>query len=996
LTSIFITFFAKNRLLRIKLPFFSLIIDSAWRKAKTLKCLYCGKGLWPLRGLIDSDFCSRPHRQKYHDRVRKALDRLPQFESTTHQPVGMSGFVAAGPNALTRAVAKAGSGGDTWQPAVSSPFVPGLPAPSEPALVEGSFSGYTPEAIARNTPRVASEIAAQDFAQMAEMGELSARLHRTHGALAVARALETPARIALRPILLPAKPYHSAAGLAMVLTGTARHATLSIQAAGLRAAGFRTHATQPNVRPVKPAGADSAILPAPPVISIAAFTPSRMAPALPESAAREIRPAVQVGGARAVAKQTLEISAIPLALPSQTPRTPTEVSSASELAFVLPELAFHAGGHVHSEHPADWQFKVNGFATDEKQSRVASAEPAILGFAGLSIQPAQASRLFACEPLAWQISTQGAVPQSAFQPRLQASEAAFRLTPPAARTWKCSPVAALDPALTANAFALQLPDLSASKRLPLVPSALSADLMPGHADAFGPQTKIGETLLPRGTGWFPMEAKSVLPATPVLGPCAPVSAGFTPAANLGAKKSAAGLTNNSAESMNPALPIQFPAIATQYHSGPAFSVVEPNSAPGDGAPVVTDQFAQGPLRTGEVSLALPQFPAMGAASTQPRMAQGPMDAVGQVSAFAVTTVHVPEIRISIGQVLTATPARVDLRPAAPKIGMPREIDWQPLLVALRLPVIEHRLYPLALKIAAPEQENHTTIVTETVTASAQQTPDRILPITTELKKKPWRERIPKSTYQWARGMAAAVAIVSFLWFGASQVKLSDGSGPRQWVASTLQQRAAYESEDNFHAGLAGWNGAANFAKTWSFDKEGFMRPGKLALYKPSKDMTDYRLEFLAQVERKSVAWAFRATDEQNYYAMKLKVAQQNSPRVMASLVRYVVVDGAKGVEVERPLQMMLHNNRPYRVQVDVKGNQFSTSVEGQLVDTWSDDKLRAGAVGFFAESGDKARLYWMRISKNTDFLGRLCAILAPGGLPGIWMPFVMPPMPAQE
>ena len=104
--------------------------------------------------------------------------------------------------------------------------------------------------------------------------------------------------------------------------------------------------------------------------------------------------------------------------------------------------------------------------------------------------------------------------------------------------------------------------------------------------------------------------------------------------------------------------------------------------------------------------------------------------------------------------------------------MPREIDWQPLQVALRLPVIEHRLYPLALKIALSEPENHTTIVTETVKATTQAAPERILPITTELKKKPWQERIPKSTYKWAQGMAAAVAIASFLWFGASQVKLS--------------------------------------------------------------------------------------------------------------------------------------------------------------------------------------------------------------------------------
>ena len=305
-----------------------------------MKCLYCGKGLWPLRGLIDSDFCSRLHRQKYHDRVRKALDRLPQFENTTpHHPVGMSGFVAAGPNAYTTAAAKAASG-DTWQP-VSSAFVPKIQEPREPALAEGSFSGYTPEAIVRNTPKVAAEIAAQDFSQTSEMGELTARLH-THGALAIARALEAPAKIALRPILLPAKPYHSATGVAM-LTGTTRPKTMSVQAAGLRAAGFRTSTRRPSVRPVTPAGTGAAILPAPPVISIAPFSTARMAPALPESAAREIRPVVQIGSTRAVAKQTLEISAIPLSLPAQTPRTP-EVSSASSWHLCCPNwLSTQAG-----------------------------------------------------------------------------------------------------------------------------------------------------------------------------------------------------------------------------------------------------------------------------------------------------------------------------------------------------------------------------------------------------------------------------------------------------------------------------------------------------------------------------------------------------------------------------------------------------------------------------------------------------------------------------
>jgi hypothetical protein len=73
---------------------------------------------------------------------------------------------------------------------------------------------------------------------------------------------------------------------------------------------------------------------------------------------------------------------------------------------------------------------------------------------------------------------------------------------------------------------------------------------------------------------------------------------------------------------------------------------------------------------------------------------------------------------------------------------------------------------------------------------------------------------------------------------------------------------------------------------------------------------------------------------------------------------------------------MVHNNRPMQVDVDVQGNKLVTSIDGQLVDTWIDDTLAAGGIGFFSEAGERARLYWMTISKNEDFLGRICAYVA--------------------
>src|SRR5262249_43031080 len=71
---------------------FSYIMKTASRKGViVVRCQYCGKNLWPLRGLFDEDFCSRDHRQRYHERVRKALEHLPKGQPTP-RPNGIAGF----------------------------------------------------------------------------------------------------------------------------------------------------------------------------------------------------------------------------------------------------------------------------------------------------------------------------------------------------------------------------------------------------------------------------------------------------------------------------------------------------------------------------------------------------------------------------------------------------------------------------------------------------------------------------------------------------------------------------------------------------------------------------------------------------------------------------------------------------------------------------------------------------------------------------------------
>jgi hypothetical protein len=67
------------------------------------------------------------------------------------------------------------------------------------------------------------------------------------------------------------------------------------------------------------------------------------------------------------------------------------------------------------------------------------------------------------------------------------------------------------------------------------------------------------------------------------------------------------------------------------------------------------------------------------------------------------------------------------------------------------------------------------------------------------------------------------------------------------------------------------------------------------------------------------------------------------------------------------------------------------------VDSWTDDVLKVGGVGFFSEAGESARLYWMRVSKNEDWLGRICAYLSSGSgtdTADLWRGEV-PPVPSQ-
>jgi hypothetical protein len=191
------------------------------------------------------------------------------------------------------------------------------------------------------------------------------------------------------------------------------------------------------------------------------------------------------------------------------------------------------------------------------------------------------------------------------------------------------------------------------------------------------------------------------------------------------------------------------------------------------------------------------------------------------------------------------------------------------------------------------------------------------------------------------------------------------------VRAYLRERSEVLIEDNFFSGLSGWDGGPEWANEWAYGAAGFVQPRKLALLQASLPLADYRMEFVGQIENKSLCWVFRAADLNNYYAMKITIAKPG-PLPLGAIVHYTVVDGVAVDQVQLPLPLSIRNDTLYHVETSAQQDRFTTSINGQVVDTFSDQRHPNGGVGLFSGPGESSRVLWVRVVDRDDLLGRLC------------------------
>jgi hypothetical protein len=201
------------------------------------------------------------------------------------------------------------------------------------------------------------------------------------------------------------------------------------------------------------------------------------------------------------------------------------------------------------------------------------------------------------------------------------------------------------------------------------------------------------------------------------------------------------------------------------------------------------------------------------------------------------------------------------------------------------------------------------------------------------------------------------------------------------ISAAVRSSAPVTLHHDFHTGLGDWttlalkgSGSVDDPRNWvaSATAPEISRPGSLRLWDRSISLQNYQMEFMGQMERRSLSWAFRATDEKNYYGARL-VMTKPGPLPNASLVRYLVLNGREWPRVQSVLPLTIEKGVNYRVRMAVQDDHFIAYVNGQVVGSWNDNRLRRGGVGFFADEEDPQQISWVNLSERDSFLGKLLA-----------------------
>jgi hypothetical protein len=150
-------------------------------------------------------------------------------------------------------------------------------------------------------------------------------------------------------------------------------------------------------------------------------------------------------------------------------------------------------------------------------------------------------------------------------------------------------------------------------------------------------------------------------------------------------------------------------------------------------------------------------------------------------------------------------------------------------------------------------------------------------------------------------------------------------------------------------GAAGGQWIANFAP----DAE---RQRRVSVLRSSLNRSAYRLDFESSIRIKALGWVYRAQDSKNFYVSKIEFQKPGLNPVYA-LVHYAVIDGVEQPRMETPLHVSVPMGGLYKIRFEAVGNRFTTWVQGERVEQWTDPQLSSGGAGLYGEGVEQSMMH---------------------------------------
>jgi hypothetical protein len=134
------------------------------------------------------------------------------------------------------------------------------------------------------------------------------------------------------------------------------------------------------------------------------------------------------------------------------------------------------------------------------------------------------------------------------------------------------------------------------------------------------------------------------------------------------------------------------------------------------------------------------------------------------------------------------------------------------------------------------------------------------------------------------------------------------------------------------------------------------RQRRVSILRSSMNLSAYRLDFESSIQIKALGWVYRAQDSKNFYVSKIEFQKPGQNPVYA-LVHYAVINGVSQPRVATPLHVSVAMGGLYKIRFEAVGNRFTTWVQDQRVEQWTDARLSSGGAGLYGEGMEQSILH---------------------------------------